>query len=81
MENKQPPTVEQSLEVLSETIGKASDDLIAVRRRLDAERSEIASRNTSVNRGVVRHAERVIEHLREADEELRNVLNDLTDRG
>jgi hypothetical protein len=77
MDNKQPPTVEQSLGALSETIGKATEDLVAVRRRLDQERSEIASRNTSVNRGVVRHAEKVIEHLREADEELRNVLTSL----
>jgi hypothetical protein len=78
--SKEIPTVEQSLEVLSETIGKATGDLSAVRTRLDQERFEIASRNTSVSRGVVRHAERVVDHLRQADDELRSVLKDLTER-
>jgi cob(I)alamin adenosyltransferase len=74
---KEPPTVEQSLEVLSEAIGKAADDLSTVRTRLDQERFEIASRNTSVSRGVIRRAERIVDHLRQADEELRHVLEDL----
>jgi predicted fused transcriptional regulator/phosphomethylpyrimidine kinase len=78
--SKEIPTVEQSLEVLSETIGKATEDLAAVRTRLDEERFEIASRNTSVSRGVVRHAGRVVDHLRQADDELRSVLKDLTER-
>ena len=74
------PTVEQSLEVLSEAIGKATEDLSTVRTRLDQERFEIASRNTSISRGVVRHAERIVDHLRQADDELRQVLKDLTER-
>jgi hypothetical protein len=78
--NKDLPTVEQSLEVLSEAIGKASEDLSAVRSRLDQERFEIASRNTSVSRDVVREAGRVVDHLRQADEGLRTVLKDLNDR-
>ena len=78
--SKDTPTVEQSLEVLSETIGKAAEDLETVRARLDQERFEIASRNTSVNRGVIRHAALVVDHLRQADEELRNVIKDLTER-
>jgi cob(I)alamin adenosyltransferase len=78
--NKELATVEQSLEVLSETIGKASQDLCAVRSRLDQERFEIASRNTSVSRDVVRQAERVVDHLRQADEGLRTVLEDLNER-
>jgi ABC-type transporter Mla subunit MlaD len=78
--SKEIPTVEQSLEVLSETIGKATGDLSAVRTRLDQERFEIASRNTSVSREVVRHAERVVDHLRQADDELRRVLKDLSER-
>ena len=64
--SKDTPTVEQSLEVLSETIGKAAEDLETVRARLDQERFEIASRNTSVNRGVIRHAALVVDHLRQA---------------
>ena len=78
--SKDMPTVEQSLEVLSEAIGKATEDLSTVRTRLDQERFEIASRNTSISRGVVRHAERVVDHLRQADDELRQVLKDLTER-
>jgi cob(I)alamin adenosyltransferase len=78
--NKELPTVEQSLEVLSEAIGKATEDLSVVRTRIDEERFEIASRNTSVNRGVVRQAERVVNHLRQADEGLRTVLKDLGER-
>jgi len=77
--SKDTPTVEQSLEVLSETIGKAAEDLETVRARLDQERFELASRNTSVNRGVIRHAALVVDHLRQADEELRNVIKDLTE--
>ena len=78
--SKDTPTVEQSLEVLSEAIGKATEDLSTVRTRLDQERFEIASRNTPISRGVVRHAERVVDHLRHADDELRHVLKDLTER-
>jgi hypothetical protein len=78
--SKNTPTVEQSLEVLSEAIGKATDDLDTVRTRLDQERFEIASRNTSVSRDVVRHAGRVVDHLRQADEELQNVFKDLIER-
>jgi len=78
--NKETPTVEQSLEILSEAIGKAAEDLSTVRTRLDEERFEIVSRNTSVSRGVIRHAVRVVDHLRQADEELRHVLEDLGER-
>jgi hypothetical protein len=78
--SKENPTVEQSLEVLSEAIGKATEDLGVVRSRLEEERFEIASRNTSVNRGVVRHAEQVVNHLRQADEGLQSVLKDLAER-
>jgi hypothetical protein len=66
--------------VLSEAIGKASEDFSAVRSRLDQERFEIASHNTSVSRVVVRQAERVLDHLRQADEGLATVLKDLCER-
>jgi uncharacterized protein (UPF0147 family) len=74
------PTVETSLEALSEAVGKASDDLRAVRATLDIARADIASRNTSVPRDIVRAAERAITHLRETDESLRDVLKDLSQR-
>ena len=73
-------TVETSLAMLSEAVGKASDDLRAVRATLDVARADIASRNTSLSRDVLKHAERVINHLRQADEALRDVLKDLSRR-
>jgi len=80
MDGKTTPTVEMSLEALSDAVGKASDDLRAVRSALDAARADIASRNTSMSRDVVVHAEKVIDHLRRADKGLRDVLKDLKDR-
>jgi alkylation response protein AidB-like acyl-CoA dehydrogenase len=74
------PTVEMSLDMLSEAVGKAADDLRAVRATLDVARADIASRNTSISRAVLKDAERVINHLRQADEALRDVLKDLSDR-
>jgi hypothetical protein len=80
MDEQKTPTVEMSLEALSDAVGKASDDLRTVRGALDVARADIASRNTSLSRDVVGHAERVITHLREADESLRDVLKDLSRR-
>ena len=80
MDQNTTPTVEMSLEALSDAVGKASDDLRAVRTALDVARADIGSRNSSLSRDVVRDAERVIVHLREADESLRAVLKDLIRR-
>jgi ABC-type transporter Mla subunit MlaD len=80
MDEQTTPTVEMSLEILSEALGKAAGDLIAVRTALDAARADIASRNTSVSRDVLKGAERVINHLRQADEGLRDVLKNLSER-
>jgi alkylation response protein AidB-like acyl-CoA dehydrogenase len=80
MDENTAPTVEMSLAMLSEVVGKAADDLRAVRSTLDAARVDIASRNTSVSREVLKHAEQVITHLRQADEALRDVLKDLSER-
>lgn len=74
------PTVEMSLEMLSEALGKASDDLRATRVTLDQARLDLASRNTSVSRHVVKDAERAIDHLRATDECLQGVLKELADR-
>jgi hypothetical protein len=80
MDAQTTPTVEMSLEALSEAVGKASDDLRAVRAALDVARADISSRNTSLTRDVVTHAEQVIVHLRDADKSLRDVLTDLSRR-
>jgi hypothetical protein len=80
MDEKIVPTVEMSLEALSVAVGKASEDLSAVRGALDTARADIASRNTSITREVVSHAEKVIDHLKRADNGLRDVLKDLAER-
>jgi hypothetical protein len=80
MDENTQPTVDMSLEVLSEAVAKAADDLRAVGATLDVARADIASRNTSLSREVIGHAEKVIVHLREADESLRDVLKDLSRR-
>ena len=73
-------TVEMSLESLSDALGKASEDLRAVQVTLDQARTDIASRNTSMSRQVVKDAERAIDHLRQTDECLQDVLKDLAAR-
>jgi len=74
------PTVEMSLDVLSEAIGKAADDLCASRRVLDSARADIASRNTSISRTVITGAERVVEQLRKTDEALKDLIKGLEER-
>src|SRR5256885_8949659 len=74
------PTVEVSLQLLSDAVGKAADDLCAARVALDRARIDIASRNTSVSRRVVGAAERVVDHLRQTDEALRDVVKELEER-
>jgi len=80
MDENAAPTVEISLEMLSEAVAKAANDLQAVRAALDTARADITSRNTSVSRVVLKDAGRVIDHLRRADEGLRDVLRDLSER-
>lgn len=79
--DEKEPTVEMSLEVLSQAVGKAAEDLVSVRAALDTARADIAARNTSVSREVVKDADRVIKSLRDADQGLREVLKDLAERG
>jgi hypothetical protein len=77
---KEQPTVEISLEMLSEALGKASADLCSARLAIDNERLDIAARNTSVSRKVIRDVERVVQDLRDTDEHLRAVVKDLSER-
>jgi ABC-type transporter Mla subunit MlaD len=76
----QEPTVETSLESLSQALSKASEDLVSVRAALDTARADIAARNTSLSRHVIKSADRVIRSLRDTDEGLRDVLKDLASR-
>ena len=80
MDEQTQPTVEMSLEALTEALDKAADDLRAAVPAIDQARADIASRNTSLSRDVVRDAERVIDHLRQANECLRDVVKDLGER-
>jgi hypothetical protein len=78
--NDSSATVEMSLKALSDAVGKAAEDLRAVRPVLDRARADIASRNTSVTRTVIVTATRAIDHLRGADEALADVLKELEQR-
>jgi hypothetical protein len=80
MDTNETATVEDSLSALSEALGKAADDLRTARAAIDQARVDLASRNTSVTRDVVRDAERVIDYLRQADECIRDVVKDLSER-
>lgn len=80
MDSAEATTVEASLAALSEAVGKSCVDLLAVKTALDKAREDIASRNTSIGRAVIGHAERAVDHLRGADESLRRVLTDLAGR-
>jgi len=79
MTTKEEPTVEQSLGVLSEALGKAAADLCAVRAAVDLARVDMSSHNGSHTRAIVRDAERAVMHLRETEESLKDVLKDLSD--
>jgi hypothetical protein len=80
MDTKDEVTVEQSLELLSDAVGKATEDMRSVQLALDQARTNIATRNTSLPRQVIRDAEKAIDHMRETDECLREVLKDLSER-
>ena len=74
------PTVEMSLDALSDAVGKSVDDLRAVRETIDRARADIAAHNTSVSREVVAAAARTVDHLKHVDEALRDVLQGLAER-
>jgi uncharacterized protein involved in exopolysaccharide biosynthesis len=75
-----PATVDMSLEVLSEAVGKSAEDLRAVRDTIDRARADIAEHNTSVSREVVAAATRAVDHLKQVDQALRDVLQGLAER-
>jgi len=81
MDETEGPTVEQSLEVLSAALGKASEDMSAVRAAVDRVRVDMSSHNGSHSRTIIRDAERAVTHLREAEESLKDVLKDLSEGG
>jgi len=79
MDETEGPTVEQSLEVLSSALGKATEDLSAVRAAVDRVRVDMSSHSGSHSRTIIRDAERAVTHLRETEQSLKNVLKDLAE--
>ena len=80
MDENKPPTVEFSLRMLSDAMGKAAEDLRVAREAVERARLDIITRNSSIPRAVVTDAERVIDHLRETDESINDVMKDLKER-
>ena len=81
MDEPKTPTVEISLTMLSDAIGKAAEDLRVAREAVERAKLDISSRNTSITRAVVGDAKHVIDCLRETDESLSKVMKDLKERG
>jgi hypothetical protein len=81
MDENEKPTVEISLGMLGDALGKAADDLRSARDVVERARLDIGSRNMSISRTIVADAERVIDCLRETDESLSKVMKDLKERG
>src|SRR3954451_4916525 len=77
MDDKYEPTVEQSLGILSEALGKASVDLVAVRAAVERARADMSSHNGSHVRTIISDAERAVVQLKETEESLKDVLKDL----
>lgn len=80
MNEPKTPTVEISLSMLSDAIGKAAEDLRLAREAVERARLDISARNQSITRAVVTDAERVIDCLREADQSLSKLMKDLHER-
>jgi hypothetical protein len=81
MDENEKPTVEISLGMLGDALGKAADDLRVARVAVERARLDIGSRNTSIPRAIVGDAERVIDCLRQTDESLSKMMKDLKERG
>jgi hypothetical protein len=73
-------TVETSLEMLSEAVGKATEDLDAAQGVIAGERTNAASLDALTSREVIAAAKDTIDHLRRADESLRVVVTLLGSR-
>jgi ABC-type transporter Mla subunit MlaD len=80
MDETHRPTIDTSLEALSQALDKATQDLTSARTALDTARADIAARNTSLSRDVVKSADRVIRSLKDTDEGLRDVMKNLAQR-
>lgn len=73
--NNTAQTVERSIEMLSEAVAKATEDLEAAQGVIAAECSNAASLDLSTSEQVVAAAKRTVDHLRRADQALRLVVS------
>jgi hypothetical protein len=76
-----PPTLENSLGLLSGAISRAAADLLASRNVLERIRTETVANDEGMTRDVVTAAERVVSHLADADVHLRQLLEKLNRPG
>ena len=74
------PTVESSLLALEDVLQRAAADLLKSRNVLSRARADITSANSSVERSIVADADRVVEHLRQADQALSTIVEKLNNR-
>jgi hypothetical protein len=72
--------VDISLAALEDVIQKAAGDLLTARNVLARARAEMVATDAPVSRTVIADAERVIEHLRLADQSLTSVISKLSTR-
>jgi len=79
MDETEGPTVEQSLELLSSALCKASEDLTAVRAAVDRVRGDLSAHNGSHSRAIIKGAERAVTHLRETEQSLKVVLKEIAE--
>ena len=73
-------TVDESLAILTEALGKATEDLEAAQGVIAGERANAAALDPAASRIVVAAARETIDHLRRADESLRLVVSRLGTR-
>jgi len=78
MDQNSTETVEMSLGALEDVIQKAAGDLLTARNVLARARSEFAATNAPLSRTIVADAERVVDHLRLADQSLTSVISKLS---
>ena len=74
------PTVESSLVALEDVLQRAAADLLKSRNVLSRARADLGAANTSVERSIVADADRVVEHLRHADQALSTIVEKLNNR-
>ncbi len=74
MDDNAAPTVETSLDLLGDTLLKASDDLTATHGTIAIARSRLMGAPHPASREIIAAAKRAVDHLRMADDALRALV-------